>query len=87
MAEEEPELASIDIKHPTLDGAEDALHPGLLRVFAAIAEQARGHQRRERERHDAAGENRDDDGDRELAEDAPHQSAHEDERDEDGGQR
>src|SRR5258708_19200787 len=48
----------------------------LLRTRSALLKQARTHQGRERQRDDTAGENRNDDGDRELAKNASHQAAH-----------
>ena len=52
-----------------------------------LAQKPRAHQRRESERDQARSENCHDDRDRELAENAPEQSRHEDERDEDGRER
>ena len=70
-----------------LEGAEDALHPRLLYVGTAPAKQPGRHQWREGKRNNSAGQNRDHDGDRELAEDSAHESAHEYQGDEDCGQR
>ena len=74
MPQEEPQRPAVEREHAMLDAAERALHPGFLRACAALAEQPRTHQRRQRQRNDAAGEDRDDDRDRELAEDAPDQT-------------
>ena len=47
------------------------------------AYEAGAHERRERQRHESGSEDRDHDGDGELAEDAPDEPGHEDERYED----
>ena len=62
-------------------GAALPVEPALF-VGVQVPEQPRAHHRRERQRHDQGDEDRDGQGDRELAEQAPDDVRHEEQRDE-----
>ena len=51
MREEPPERSAINAENAFLDAADHALHPGFFRAFAALLEQPRAHERRQRQRH------------------------------------
>src|SRR6202162_4530967 len=80
MTQEPPQRFPVHFQDFFLDSADGALHPVLFDAFPPGFQQPRAHERRERERDQPRGENRHYNGDREFAEDAPHQPRHKDER-------
>src|SRR5437588_6751021 len=61
------------------------LHPGAFVASLALAQNARAHQGRERQRHKTRSKNGNDDRDGELAEDAAEKSRDENQRNKNGG--
>src|SRR5262249_3217715 len=85
IPKEKPQRTPVDRKHPFFGATDDTLDPVLFRAPSAFLEQAGAHERCKCQRNDAAGKNRNDDGDRELSKDAPNQAAHKSKRKEYSG--
>ena len=80
VVEKPIERAPVKVANRVEEPRYETLRPVLAMAGAAFDQNARAHQRRERQRDETGGENRDDDGNGELAKNSPEQSGHESKR-------
>ena len=76
------QAASISIADGIEVALDETLRPCFAMAGAALLQNTRAHQGRERQRNETGSENGDNDGNGELAENSPKQPRHERERDE-----
>ena len=81
------ERATVSSDHTLDEIAGVPFHPGALVAGFALAQNARAHQRRERQRYKPRGQNGHNDRDGELAEDAAEKSGDENQRNKNGCER